>query len=207
MSTDPRIRGVASWRLHAMETSTTPSFFERGVAQGAWHHVHFHDTDAGWLADLSAFLERALKPGHVAVLAITPAHLEMLRKHARHTGLDLEMAEANGQFVAMDAHELLSRILVEDRPSRTRFQVVVPGLLRIVAREHPHLHVYGEMVALLWEAGNVQGVHRLERLWNELGQEHSFELLCGYPRNMFDMEKHRAEYVHICAAHSTVWAA
>ena len=40
--------------------------------------------------------------------------------------------------------------------------------------------IYGEMVNLLWERGDVMAAMRLEGLWNELGAGIDFSLLCGY---------------------------
>jgi hypothetical protein len=118
--------------------------------------------------------------------------------------LDLHAAEANGQFVAMDARTLLDRITVNGMPDATRFHVIVQDLLKGVAEVHPHLHIYGELVALLWQEGNEGGTHLLEELWNNLGRMRPFSLLCGYPRSMFASEESARSFERICNAHSHV---
>ena len=120
---------------------------------------------------------------------------------------DLKAAEASGQFVPLDAGELLSRIMLNGLPDHTRFHVIVQGLLQKTAETHPYLHIYGEMVALLWEQGNEKATHLLEELWNNLGRMRPFSLLCGYPKKAFDSEEHANSYAHICNAHSHVHAA
>ena len=41
--------------------------------------------------------------------------------------------------------------------------------------------VFGEMVWLLWDAGQVNAAIEVETLWNELGHQYPFSLLCAYP--------------------------
>ena len=75
--------------------------------------------------------------------------------------------------------------MVNNLADNTRFHVIVQGLLKEVAEKHPHLHIYSEMVALLWEQRNERGAHLREELWNNLGRMRPFSLLCGYPKSAF----------------------
>lgn len=183
------------------------SFFERNVAQRRWHYVHFHESEAALVDNICRFLVPALRPQHAGVVVATQDHLIALRQRAGTFGLDLEAAEANGQFVALDAQDLLSRIMVHGLPDNTRFHVIVQGMLLKVAEEHSHLHIYGEMVALLWQDGNEKGTHLLEELWNNLGRMRPFSLLCGYPKSAFATEGAADDLARICNAHSHVHAA
>jgi hypothetical protein len=183
------------------------TFFERNVAQKRWHYVHFHDTDADLVENLCRFLVPAMRPKHAAIIVATKEHLAALKERAPAFGLDLEAAGASGQFVSLDAHELLARFMVDGLPDNTRFHVIVQGLMKSVAEEHPFLHVYGEMVALLWAEGNEKGTHLLEELWNNLGRMRPFSLLCGYPRSAFSSPEQADVLARVCNAHSHVFAA
>jgi hypothetical protein len=44
------------------------------------------------------------------------------------------------------------------------------------------VRAYGEMVALLWAEGNVNGAIQLEKLWNDMGKIRDFSLFCAYPQ-------------------------
>ncbi len=178
------------------------SFFERNVARKRWHYVHFHDTDEELVNTLCRFLVPALRPGHAGIVVATKEHLVALRERAGTFGLDLQAATATGQFIALDARELLSRIMANGLPDNTRFHILVQGLLKEVAEKHLHLHIYGEMVALLWKEGNEKGTHLLEELWNNLGRVRPFSLLCGYPKGAFRSEEHAESFSRICNAHS-----
>ena len=182
------------------------SFFERNVAQKRWHYVHFHESETELVDNICRFLQPAFRPKHAGIVVATKEHLAAVRERASTFGLDLRAAEASGQFVPLDAEELLSRIMLNGLPDHTRFHVIVQGMLKDVAEKHPYLHIYGEMVALLWEQGNERATHLLEELWNNLGRMRPFSLLCGYPRSAFHSEENAAALSHICNAHTQVHA-
>ena len=51
--------------------------------------------------------------------------------------------------------------------------------------ERLHGPAYGEMVDVLWKAGQDVAAIRLEMLWNKLAAMHDFALLCGYAMGNF----------------------
>jgi hypothetical protein len=53
-----------------------------------------------------------------------------------------------------------------------------------------HVRWWGEMVNLLWEAGNPQGFHRLEELFDEVAREHVISIFCSVVMDPFDLEVH-----------------
>lgn len=58
-------------------------------------------------------------------------------------------------FVAVDAHETLDRLMVEGSPDPAVFDTLLNGLLHGTPGTRTRPHVFGEMVAVLWEQGNV----------------------------------------------------
>jgi anti-sigma regulatory factor (Ser/Thr protein kinase) len=66
--------------------------------------------------------------------------------------------------------------------------------------------VFGEMVALLWDEGNVGGAIQLESLWNDLGRDHDFALYCGYPLKSMAAMDTLAPARQVCQQHSEVVA-
>ena len=67
------------------------------------------------------------------------------------------------------------------------------------------VRVYGEMVALLWEAGLVTAAIDVEALWNEIAARYSFSLLCGYPAASVAGPEHADALALVCGAHSDVF--
>ena len=66
------------------------------------------------------------------------------------------------------------------------------------------MRAYGEMVALLWDDGDVASALALEDLWNDLGDVRAFELLCAYPMSAFEDPDSAAPFKRVCEQHSSV---
>jgi hypothetical protein len=57
------------------------------------------------------------------------------------------------------------------------------------------------MVALLWDTGQTGAAVELEVLWNELGRQQPFSLLCAYPARSVTGEDQLDALTEVCAAH------
>jgi anti-sigma regulatory factor (Ser/Thr protein kinase) len=164
------------------------------------HVVHFYDRDQELVEGVVAHFAAALSRGGTAISIATPEHQAGIRDGLSAAGID----PADPAIVWLDAQGTLDRFTTDDEVDRARFRRVVGEVVtRAVAAGGP-VHAFGEMVALLWNPGNVAGVIKLEELWNELGRELEFKLLCGYLSD--DMaDPGRADSVaHICQLHSAV---
>jgi hypothetical protein len=62
------------------------------------------------------------------------------------------------------------------------------GTVMAARRRAGAMRVYVEMVALLWDDGDMASVPALEDLWNDLARLRTFSLLCAYPTRAFDDE-------------------
>jgi hypothetical protein len=58
------------------------------------------------------------------------------------------------------------------------------------------------MVDVLWKKGRAEAAIKLEILWNELAQTHTFQLLCGY--SMGNFYKQTKYFEQVCQQHSHV---
>src|SRR5258706_6496566 len=171
----------------------------------AAHRVQFYETDAFLLEAASEFIGAGLDAGAVCLVFATPAHREGLAQRLQGNGFDLTRAEAQGDYVALDAAETLAQFLLEGSPEPQHFAQVVGGLIERAAKGKRGVRVFGEMVALLWEQGNQEAALRLEALWNALGSGiHPFTLLCAYPISLFVASAHTDLFTQMCALHSQV---
>ena len=150
------------------------------------HLVQFYDSDIVLCECVAAFLAPTLLSGASAVVVATGHHRRSIERELVWTGVDLASATAQGRYVALDAAETLEGLLVAGQPDGERFRRVIGGLLTAVLQEGGSARVYGEMVALLQADGRHAAALALEELWNALGQEHEFELLCAYPKTAFE---------------------
>ncbi len=172
------------------------------------HVVQFYADDNFFLDVLSRFVGGALATGEAALVIATAAHQAELERRLSARGLDTAKAKLQARYLVLDAGELLERITVNGSLSETRFNEIVGRVLKqaetATAGKERRIAVFGELVALLWARGRQQDAIRVEQLWNELAQTHSFSLLCAYPIVGFNNETHVEPFLKICGHHSGV---
>ena len=173
------------------------------------HVVYFYQESDSLLDALCNFVGPALlDPGNAAVILATKVHRDGLQHRLTARGLDTQKASKQGRYVALDAPEILSKIMVEGMPDGARFFKVVGGTIArtraLLESATPEIVVFGEMVSLLWKEGKIEAAIRLEQLWNELAKKHPFSLRCAYPVANFYGEKNAQPLMRVCAEHSAV---
>lgn len=172
------------------------------------HSVQFYEDDSFLLDSLTKLVGTALVAGDAAIVIATPAHCEALARRLKARGLDLEVSSSLGRYCAFDAAKTLSSFMVQDVPDPARFHShvgrILSSILPAAQTELPRIVVFGEMVTLLWSAGNLDAAVKLEQLWSDLARSHSFDLYCAYPMKEFNRERHSQAFLDICAEHSRV---
>lgn len=144
------------------------------------HAVQLYPDEPAVVRSATRFLRCALQGNGAAVVIASSAHLAALEA-ALGAGLDLEGARAAGRYRSLDSAEVLWSFTNGDgRLDANDFRRVVGGILAEVSAGR-QLHVFGEMAAELWQAGNVAGALELESLWNGLLHAGPYRLLCAYP--------------------------
>ena len=112
-------------------------------------------------------------------------------------------ATAAGRLVALDAATTLASFSQNGLPRADLFQEHVGALVRRLAAENPAgLRVYGEMVDILATQADYAAAEQLEALWNELGAECRFALLCGYTSANFADPRTASALQAICRSHT-----
>ncbi len=66
------------------------------------------------------------------------------------------------------------------------------------------VRIFGEMVALLWDAGQAGAALEVEAMWNELAAQFSFSLLCAYPLWSVTGPGQVDQVTEVCRAHTAV---
>jgi anti-sigma regulatory factor (Ser/Thr protein kinase) len=175
-------------------------------AAGA-HLVQFYEHDDELAARVVGYLHTALSAGNPAVVIATPEHREMFAAQLAQAGWDLDEARNRGALLEFDAADTLAQLVVDGTPNATRFDQVVGSVVRAAAARGPRVAAFGEMVALLWEAGSVARAIELEELWNELCAQVPLALFCAYPHWLTQTDDGITGYAEVCTAHSHVVAA
>jgi PAS domain S-box-containing protein len=172
------------------------------------HAIQFYQEDEALLEALDRFIGTPLGAGDPAIVIATEVHLQGLAQRLNARGISLTKAARDKRYIGLDAVETLSDIMVDGQPHKTRFSDFVAGLLArikpVVECEKRTVTIFGEMVAVLWAAGNVEAALKLEQLWNDIAKTHSFSLLCAYPMSAFHREETSEPFLKICAEHSAI---
>jgi signal transduction histidine kinase len=172
------------------------------------HVVQFYSSDDFLLDGLAGWIGKSLTLGETAIVIATHQHREGLHTRLRACGVDLDLAEKQQRYLALDAAATLSTFTVDSQPDACRFAERVDRLLCQAGNPEEQgrrrINIFGEMVALLWAEGRIDAAIRLEQLWNELAKRYDFSLACAYPTSFFDRPEHAQLFLKICADHSAV---
>jgi KaiC/GvpD/RAD55 family RecA-like ATPase len=140
--------------------------------------------------NVSRYLAEGLRRGDALVVIATREHAHAITRELTLHGADAVAALPDGRLVMLDARETLDRFLVEGQPDEHLFREVVGGVLAEAYRRSStgHVRAFGEMVGLLWVAGDRAAATRLEGYWNELLRGAACSLFCAYPIDIYDNE-------------------
>jgi hypothetical protein len=169
--------------------------------KGFFHAVRFYYDADGLCQIVADFLAEGFNAGQPAVIVATPLHASRIDVLLTARGFDVAALKRTDDLVVTSASEALTRIMVDDMPDPIRFERTVAPWLQTAASNGTPVRVYGEMVDLLWKAGDTHSAQRLENFWNDLASKLSFVLLCAYALEGFTHSAHISE---ICAHHTHV---
>jgi DNA-binding CsgD family transcriptional regulator/PAS domain-containing protein len=176
------------------------------VAEGCdgEHLVQFYDTERFLVDTASEFVASALWAGDAAIVMATASHRNAVEAALRASGIDVTVAGAADRYVAVDAAVLLDELMFDRAPDPERFRAVMVPLIERAATGGRRLRVFGEMAALLWDAGDVASTLALERLLNDLELTHQLSRLCAYPIHAFERQGSANAFKQICGRHTKV---
>jgi len=168
------------------------------------HLVQFYESDR-YLADsVAGFIGEGLEAGGSGIVIATRPHRTAVLKRLRTRRLDVAGLRKRGRLVVLDAADTLAQIMVGGSPDPGRFDRVTGPAIARAARGRRRVRAFGEMVALLWAAGNRAAAIRLEELWTDLGKAHAFALYCAYPLNGVGHADLAGSFADVCGCHSQV---
>lgn len=166
------------------------------------HVVLFYENAEELVTMVAQFAFDGLSADETVVMVATTPHLAAFDDALVADGIDIDAARAEGSLLTLDAFEAMSHFVVGGRPDAERFRTELGALIRQLTDSGRRVRIYGEMVTLLWDAGNVTAAIELEALWNELGKEMPFSLFCAYPAASVADDDGSVE--QICQCHSAV---
>jgi KaiC/GvpD/RAD55 family RecA-like ATPase len=138
--------------------------------------------------NVSRYLAEGLRRGDALIVITTREHAHAITRELTLVGADAVAALRDGRLVVLDARETLDRFLVDGQPDEHLFRDVVGAVLAEAHRSSStgHVRAFGEMVGLLWVAGDRAAATRLEEYWNDLLRGSACSLFCAYPIDIYD---------------------
>jgi anti-sigma regulatory factor (Ser/Thr protein kinase) len=169
------------------------------------HAVSFYVHDQDVVEEVAHFVTEGTQQGGRAVVVATSEHLKGLVETLRAMGLDPDEPPVAGRLLLLDAKETLRSFSSGSGLDRERFLTGVAQRVIDAGADGAPVRLFGEMVSLLWEAGDVQGAIALEAMWNDLIDQHDFDLMCAYPASLIETSS-LLEVRAVCDQHSSVHA-
>ena len=168
------------------------------------HVVQFYGDEEDLADRVAGYLLGALRGDGVAVVIATAAHRRTFEGRLTQAGVDVAAAGQAGTYRALDAGDTVRALMTGGQLDRRAFDRVIGGLITDAGQGNRPVRAYGEMVALLWDAGLVNAAVQLEEMWDSLGLSHSFSLFCGYPASSVTGDGHLEAFAQVCRLHNSV---
>ncbi|HEU5168199.1 MAG TPA: MEDS domain-containing protein [Chitinophagaceae bacterium] len=191
-----KIACVEEW-----ETSNIQVFW--GEIAPCEHMVQVYENEKIFLNTLEGFTGTGFLANDTVVIIATSKHLDALNERLRSQGFDLDNLIATDHYIPIDAEDLLSIFLVDDRIDENIFNSFITDLVIRAKKRNGKVRAFGEMVAILWEKGYCGATVQLENLWNQLHDKAPFTLFCAYPKNGFTQSSKDSINI-ICKQHAKV---
>lgn len=174
-------------------------------ARAGDHVVQFHGSDEHALArSVGRYLCEGLERGDGVLIIATPDHRDGFFAEMTAAGHDPVRAVCERRLVLFDSDRTLARFMVAGEPDPDRFRAVLQAALERALAPSGRLRLYGDMVGLLWEAGQQAAAVRLEGLWNDAQRQGRFDLFCAYPIDVFSSAFQMAAVDGVLCTHSAL---
>jgi MEDS: MEthanogen/methylotroph, DcmR Sensory domain/Histidine kinase-like ATPase domain len=168
------------------------------------HAVQFYREDAELFDTVGTFLADGLRDGDVSIVIATEPHLRGFDSALMAAGIDPVAAREDGRLVPVDATTTLARLIRNGRLDRAAFSATVGSVIRRAAETRRPIRVFGEMVSLLWNAGDVIGAIEVETVCNQLRREMRLSMLCAHHGESLWDDSHADALSAVCQLHSAV---
>jgi hypothetical protein len=149
------------------------------------HLVQFYADHNRLLDTLEGFISAGLCSGEAVVVIATPPHLHALEARLQGRGIDLVTARNENRYLPFGARDAMDRFMADAWPDAGRFAAFLDETLARARGPGRKVRAFGEMVAVLWAAGQREAALQLERLWCDACGRGRLSLLCAYPTSGF----------------------
>ena len=173
-------------------------------ARAEWVHAcQFFDSEESRVQTVATFIAQGLRAGEHVIVIARPLHWSAIAQILESQRIPVEGEIARGRLILKDAMDTLRRLSPSGSPSEAAFRDTLGVAVRGLAELGP-VRAYGEMVDILAQRGELDETVQLEAMWNRLGEEVGFSLLCGYAAAHFVSPAAHPSLREVCASHTAV---
>ena len=122
-----------------------------------------------WPPDAGDYLAGAIAEGGAAVIVATPGRCAEFEAHLAAGGVDVGAARRDGPLICLDATRVARLLTGAGRIDRAGFDTQFRPAILAAGEAPGPVRIYGEVVALLWAAGQVNAALELEGLLERAG--------------------------------------
>jgi hypothetical protein len=140
------------------------------------HIVAFYQSDDSIVERVASFISEGLAANEHVIAIATTRHWNAITGRLDETGIAYGRATSAGQLVLIEADEALDTVTVSGEVSVDRFRAMLAPLVKRGTKTR----IYGELVSLLAQRGDVDAAIAIERLGHELAHAQNIRVLCGY---------------------------
>lgn len=170
-------------------------------APRARHRMQLFDTPESLASTVATFLIDGFDKGGTLLLIARSRHREAIFSEFIRRGCFAGNGADDERVVNLDAHDALTRVSVNGKVDADLFDWTIGGAVRRLSAAGP-LRVYCEMVEVLASHQDFEAAVELEMLWNRLGEQTPFTVLCGYSSAHFTPASAQPVLRNICRCHT-----
>lgn len=147
----------------------------------ARHDVSFYEERGALERCIVRYAVEGLLADETVVLIVRASSLSKVRDALAVSGVDVDEMGRRGVLVLFDADATLASVKTGKGIDWSAVAALAGRVVANAMDTGRPVRLFGEMVAILWERGDVRQAMDLERLWHGLSHEHGFDVLCAYP--------------------------
>src|SRR5262245_45166731 len=119
---------------------------ESSAVEDPRHRVLFWEDASALAEQVARHLLESLGQGGSAVAIARPSTLAAIERHLAHASVEVARLVDTGRLALLDAHQVVSSLLVDGLPDAARFSELVASRARAMVALGGPVHAYGEMV-------------------------------------------------------------
>ena len=155
---------------------------------------------------ISHFAAEGLARGESIIIVATGPNWKNISGRLTSKGFTPDDLSRRGQLLLLDAEETLPKFLVGGMPDAKVFKPLAQATIDRArgGGKFPRVRWWGEMVNLLYVAGNQSGSTRLEELFDEVAHEQSIAIFCSFLMDKYDPKIYDGAFGDVCRTHVQV---